>query len=111
MNAIVNFSAQMSMTSLEMSQELAETYYFDNDKIEELESLVAKAMKLGELYEKKKQQEASAVPDGFVLLNKECSDEMAEVIAGVARVCGGGADDIYDAVVKQAMVEVEGVLR
>lgn len=42
----------------------------------------------------------------FILLNKECSDEMAEVIAGVARVCGGGADDIYNAIVKQAMVEV-----
>ena len=46
--------------------------------------------------------------NGFVLLNKECSDEMAEVIARVARVCGGGADDIYNAVVKQAMVEVGG---
>ena len=46
--------------------------------------------------------------NGFVLINKECSDEMAEVIAGVARVCGGGADDIYNAVVKQAMVEVGG---
>lgn len=51
---------------------------------------------------------SQAVPDGFVLINKECSDEMAEVIAGVARVCGGGADDIYDAVVNQAMIEVGG---
>lgn len=44
----------------------------------------------------------------YVLVPKECSDEMAEVIAGVARVCGGIADDIYDAIVKQAMVEVGG---
>ena len=89
----------------EISHEFAETYYFDNGKIEELEALVTKAMKLGELYERKKWQEGSAVPDGFVLVPKECSDEMAEVIAATARVCGGIAGDVYDAVVKQAMVE------
>lgn len=44
--------------------------------------------------------------DGFVLISKECSDEMAEVIAKLARVCGGGADDIYDAVVGQAEKEM-----
>lgn len=46
----------------EISQEFAETYYFDNGKIEELEALVAKAMKLGELYERKKWQEGGAAP-------------------------------------------------
>ena len=48
---------------------------------------------------------ASAVPDGFVLVPKECSDEMAEIIAITAKVCGGIAGDIYDAVVKQAVIE------
>ena len=48
---------------------------------------------------------ASAVPDGFVLVPKECSDNMAEIIARTARVCGGIAGDIYDAVVKQAVIE------
>lgn len=55
----------------EISQEFAETYYFDNGKIEELEALVAKAMKLGELYERKKWQEGGAAPEGFVLVPKE----------------------------------------
>lgn len=52
---------------------------------------------------------SSAAPEGFVLVPKECSDEMAEVIAATARVCGGIAGDVYDAVVKQAMVEVVGM--
>ncbi len=47
----------------------------------------------------------NAMPKGFVLVNKECSDEMAEVIATTANVCGGIANDIYDAVIKQAVVE------
>ncbi len=45
------------------------------------------------------------VPEGFVLVPKECSDEMAEVIALKARVCCDGADDIYNAVIKQALIE------
>lgn len=55
----------------EISQEFAETYYFDNEKAEELEMLVAKAMKLGELYERKKWQESQAIPEGFVLVPKD----------------------------------------
>lgn len=47
----------------------------------------------------------NAVPEGFVLMSKECSDEMAEVIAVTANVCGGIASDVYDAVIKQAVVE------
>lgn len=47
----------------------------------------------------------NAVPEGFVLMPKECSDEMAEVIATTANVCGGIAGDVYDAVIKQAVVE------
>lgn len=41
----------------------------------------------------------------FILIPKECSNEMAEVIAVTANVCGGIAGDIYDAVVKQAVAE------
>lgn len=52
---------------------------------------------------------SNAVPEGFVLVPKECSDDMAEIIAITARVCGGIAGDVYDAVVKQAMVEVRGM--
>ena len=54
----------------QISNDFAETYYFDNEQQEELETLVAKCMKLGELYERKKWQaaKAQAVPEGFVLL-------------------------------------------
>jgi len=48
---------------------------------------------------------AKAVPEGFVLVPEECSDDMACKIAAIARVCGGIAGDIYEAVVNQAMIE------
>lgn len=44
----------------QISNYLSETHYFDNEQKEELELLVAKAMKLGELYERKKWQAAKA---------------------------------------------------
>ena len=44
----------------QISNDFAETYYFDNEQQEELEMLVAKCMKLGELYERKKWQAAKA---------------------------------------------------
>lgn len=57
----------------QISNDFSETYYFDGEQEEELELLVAKAMKLGELYERKKWQaaKAQAVPEGFVLVNKK----------------------------------------
>ena len=50
---------------------------------------------------------AQAVPEGFVLAPEECSDDMACKIADIARVCGGIAGDIYEAVVNQAMIEAQ----
>lgn len=49
----------------QISNDFSETYYFDGEQEEELEMLVAKAMKLGELYERKKWQaaKAQAVPE------------------------------------------------
>lgn len=44
----------------QISNDFSETYYFDSEQEEELELLVAKAMKLGELYERKKWQAAKA---------------------------------------------------
>lgn len=57
----------------QISNDFSETHYFDSEQEEELELLVAKAMKLGELYERKKWQaaKAQAVPEGFVLVPKE----------------------------------------
>lgn len=53
--------------------------------------------------------QASAQREGFVLVNKDMTDEMAEVVAVQAKVCGGGALDIYDSIVKQAMIEAGAV--
>ena len=46
-------------------------------------------------------------PEGFVLVPKECSDDMAEIIAITANVCGGIAGDVYDAILNQAMIEAQ----
>ena len=67
----------------QISNDFAETYYFDNEQQEELEMLVAKCMKLGELYERKKWQaaKAQAVPEGFVLVPKKPDVDKAWDIA------------------------------
>ncbi|AWL27186.1 hypothetical protein DJ533_00450 (plasmid) [Acinetobacter defluvii] len=65
----------------QISESMSEKHYFDNGESEELEMLVAKAMKLGELYERKKWQEAKAIPEGFVLVKKELPGEIAEAMA------------------------------
>lgn len=61
-----------------------EKHLLDNDEAEQLEMLIAKAMKLGELYAKRdaKAQAAKAktVPEGFVLMPKEPADEIIEAM-------------------------------
>lgn len=74
-----------------ISKEFAETYFCDE---EDLEMLVAKAMKLGELYERKKWQaaKAQAVPDGFVVVPVQCPDP-------------DFADSLFDELSKKAIGE------
>ncbi len=54
-----------------ISREFEAEYFFDNDDADRLEMLIAKSMRLGELYERQKWQaakaQAQAVPEGFVL--------------------------------------------
>lgn len=57
----------------QITDSFIEEHFLDNDEAEQLEMLVAKSMKLGELYERKKWQE-KATPEGFVLIGKECPD-------------------------------------
>ncbi|MFW2011587.1 hypothetical protein [Acinetobacter bereziniae] len=57
----------------QITNSFIEEHFLDNDEAEQLEMLVAKSMKLGELYERKKWQE-KATPEGFVLIEKECPD-------------------------------------
>jgi len=54
-------------------QDIVQQHNLDIEGEEFLEHLIAKSMKLGELYERKQWQEAKAqtVPEGFVLVPKE----------------------------------------
>ena len=58
-----------------MTAAFTEEHYLNNDEAEHLEMIAAKSMVLGELYERAKwQAKAQAVPEGFVLVPKECPD-------------------------------------
>ncbi len=65
----------------QISNDFSETYYFDGEQEEELEMLVAKAMKLGELYERKKWQaaKAQAVPE-WISTSERMPEEGEEVL-------------------------------
>ena len=92
----------------QISNDFAETYYFNNEQQEELEMLVAKCMKLGELYERKKWQaaKAQAVPEGFVLVPKEPTDIEIESIKEKhwdmrgCQLCKSDYIDLYKAMIE-----------
>ncbi len=48
------------------------------------------------------------IPDGYVMVPKEMTDEIGEAIAMQANCCGGIALDIYDAMIAAAPQEVKG---
>lgn len=60
-----------------ISSEFEAEHFFDNDDADRLEILVAKSMRLGELYERQKWQAAKAVPEGFVLVPREPTLKMS----------------------------------
>ncbi|MEX5426431.1 hypothetical protein WCE12_09080 [Acinetobacter radioresistens] len=65
----------------QISNDFAENYYLDNEQEEELELLIAKAMKLGELYERKKWQaaKAQAVPDTYTPIVLALEDVQSKI--------------------------------
>jgi len=69
----------------QISNDFAETYYFDNEQQEELEMLVAKCMKLGELYERKKWQaaKAQAVPEWIETAIQPPEEGQKVIISGI----------------------------
>lgn len=50
------------------------------------------------------------IPDGYVMVPKEMTDEIGEAISMRARCCGGIALDIYDAMLAAAPQEAINVL-
>lgn len=45
-------------------------------------------------------KQANGVPEGFILVPIECTDEIAEAIAFGTHVCGGVANDVYESIIK-----------
>lgn len=90
----------------QISNDFAETYYFDNEQQEELEMLVAKCMKLSELYERKKWQaaKAQAVPEGFVLMPLEIDDFDHPITKALEK---GIVKDLSASVIYKAMIEAQ----
>lgn len=89
-----------------LTESFIEQHYLDNDEAENLEMIVAKSMVLGELYECKKWQD-KATPEGFVLMPIKPTETM---VMAVAKEHEGDAFlpySLYDAFVKQAMIEAQ----
>ena len=57
---------------------------------------------MGDVFLYRHPQPAPVVPDGYVMVPKEMTDEIGEAIAMQANCCGGIALDIYDAMLAAA---------
>jgi hypothetical protein len=69
-----------------LQQKLSEDHYMTPDQEEELEQLITQAIKFGELCAQR-DAKSQAVPEGFVLVPKELSDEKADIQASLAWSC------------------------
>lgn len=58
----------------QIKESFIDEHFLDNDQADQLEMLIAKAIKLGELYERIKSQTKPAVPEGYVLVEKKRLD-------------------------------------
>lgn len=63
-----------------LKQNLSEDHYMNPEQEDELEELITKAIKFGELCAKH-DAKAQAVPEGFVLVKKELPEQIAEKMA------------------------------
>lgn len=63
-----------------LKQNLSEDHYMNPEQEDELEELITKAIKFGELCAKR-DAKAQAVPEGFVLVKKELPEQIAEKMA------------------------------
>ncbi|WP_213073236.1 hypothetical protein [Acinetobacter johnsonii] len=63
-----------------LKQKLSEDHYMNPEQEDELEELIAQAIKFGELCAKR-DAKAQAVPEGFVVVAKELPEKIAEKMA------------------------------
>ncbi|ENZ8654805.1 DUF551 domain-containing protein [Klebsiella aerogenes] len=106
LDAIVSFIKSKSNPTVKCYEEVSEQLFKDN--CHGIHSHVIEyILKLGEELEdlraeQDEEQPAPVVPDGYVMVPKEMTDEIGEAIAMQANCCGGIALDIYDAMLAAA---------
>ena len=89
-----------------LKQNLSEDHYMNPEQEDELEELITKAIKFGELCAKR-DAKAQAVPEGYVLMPIKPTKTM---VMAVTKEHEGDAFlpySLYDAYVKQAMIEAQ----
>lgn len=112
LDAIVSFIKSKSNPTVKCYEGVSEQLFKDN--CHGIHSHVIEyILKLGEELEdlraeQAEMQPAPVVPDGYVMVPKEMTDEIGEAIAMQANCCGGIALDIYDAMLAAAPQEVKG---
>ncbi|EFM1806727.1 DUF551 domain-containing protein [Escherichia coli] len=106
LDAIVSFIKSKSNPTVKCYEGVSEQLFKDN--CHGIHSHVIEyILKLGEELEdlraeQAEMQPAPVVPDGYVMVPKEMTDEIGEAIAMQANCCGGIALDIYDAMIAAA---------
>ena len=83
-----------------LKQNLSEDHYMNPEQEGELEELITKAIKCGELCAKR-DAKAQAVPEGFLLMPRKCTNKMAHAAKAVdGRLSAFKYADVYDAMIE-----------
>ena len=83
-----------------LKQNLSEDHYMNPEQEDELEELITKAIKFGELCAKR-DAKAQAVPEGFLLMPRKCTNKMAHAAKAVdGRLSAFKYADVYDAMIE-----------
>lgn len=83
-----------------LQQKLSEDHYMNPEQEDELEELIAKAIKFGELCAQR-DAKAQAVPEGFVLMPRICTNRMAHAAKAIdGRLSAFKYADVYKAMIE-----------
>jgi hypothetical protein len=86
-----------------LKQNLSEDHYMNPEQEDELEELITKAIKFGELCAKR-DAKAQAVPEGFVLMPLEIDDFDHPITKALEK---GIVKDLSASVIYKAMIEAQ----
>ena len=87
----------------DLQQKLTEDHYMNPEQEDELEELITKAIKFGELCAKR-DAKAQAVPEGFVLMPLEIDDFDHPITKALEK---GIVKDLSASVIYKAMIEAQ----